>query len=642
MYGEVIIEKKEKYVTKLGPGKFFGERALVYHIVHQSTVKASTNVKCIVINSKSIMKALGCKLQEAIYENSKKIAMNTSKVFSHLQEIQKAKISEAINIKVYENNAVIIPSGEVLGHKLWIVIQGKLKSEGKIIAETYNVIGENELISGLAAILNQEIIADGEVHIGEIEKHNLQKCIGMNLDKIFGNVDLLKPLKQVSIFQHLSNEKLTSIACKLQVKEFNDKEVIFSQNSPGNQFFLIKSGRVDIIQAGILLRTERKTDYFGERSLLFDEARTASAISNGPTSCWILNREDFLQLFDERVIERFMKRIELQDTSLQLSDLKVIKLLGSGTFGNVYLVVDVIKHRLYALKTITKKKAQAYKIENHLLLEKNVLLSLDHSFVLKLIKTFKDSKRVYFLTEYVKGIDLFDVIRILNEIGEENSRFYIACLLIILEYLHKREIIFRDLKPENVIIDIEGYPKLIDFGAAKIIDERTFTITGTPHYMAPEVILGYGYSYAADYWSLGIMLYEFLYGNLPFGSDTDDPKLVYEAILERKIIYSPSIKVSGECISFINKLLSRKTLKRVNAIAEKKKAQSWLSHCDWEGLLNKEITPPYIPEFSHANDLIEHALTSDKTLDDMLSENEINEDQENFNIEVNSNWDSTF
>ena len=138
------------------------------------------------------------------------------------------------------------------------------------------------------------------------------------------------------------------------------------------------------------------------------------------------------------------------------------------------------------------------------------MLSVDHTMILKLIKTFKDEKRVYFLTEYCEGIDLFDAIRKLGTLQNKDARFYVACLLLSLEHLADRNIIHRDLKPENVIIDELGYPKLIDFGTAKIVTNRTFTIIGTPHYMAPEIISGKGYSSSVDIWSLGIMFYEFL------------------------------------------------------------------------------------------------------------------------------------
>ena len=104
---------------------------------------------------------------------------------------------------------------------------------------------------------------------------------------------------------------------------------------------------------------------------------------------------------------------------------------------------------------------------------------------MKLVKTFKDANRLYFLMEYVDGMDLFDVMRVLKILREADARFYISCLVTILEYLHARNIIYRDLKPENVMVDDEGYPKLIDFGTARILKGRTYTFVGTPHYMAP-------------------------------------------------------------------------------------------------------------------------------------------------------------
>ena len=642
--GKVHLMIKGEIISEYNVGDYFGERSLIYHTVHLSTIKTITNVQCIVISSKSIINSLGCKLQAAVYENSKKAAISLSKMFSHLEKIYQTKLCDAIDVtKIYDDGGIVIPSGEVIGNKLWIVIQGKLKSEGKIIAETLGIIGEQEMIEGIFLINNQNIVAVGETHIGEIDKNRINDCLGNRLcSQDFETIDLIKSLKQVSIFQSLATHKLKSIASKLQIKNFNDKEVILSQHTPGNLFFLIKSGRVDILQDGVLLRTERKTDYFGERSLLFDEDSTATVIANGATSCWILNRDDFTQIFDSKLLMRLMSRIELQDSNIHLNELKVVKLLGRGTFGTVYLVVDNIKHRLYALKTVTKRKVQAFKIQDHLLLEKNVLLSLDHSFVLKLIKTFKDTNRIYFLTEYVKGLDLFDVIRISDLFSEQNAKFYISTIIIILEYLHKREIVFRDLKPENVIIDSEGYPKLIDFGAAKFIDHRTYTITGTPHYMAPEIILGYGYSCSADYWSLGIMLYELLFGIVPFGNDYNDPALIYNAILARKFDFPESVKISESCISLIDQLLSKVTFQRLNGSIEKLKLHSWLGDSNWDDLINKEITAPFIPKFSDNNDLIENAIICDKTLDEVLLKDEADETYYSIDSDVSNDWEINF
>lgn len=105
--------------------------------------------------------------------------------------------------------------------------------------------------------------------------------------------------------------------------------------------------------------------------------------------------------------------------------------------------------------------------------------------------------------------------------------------------MHERDIIYRDLKPENVMLDEEGYIRLIDFGTAKVVSGRTYTMVGTPHYMAPEVITGKGYTMAADFWSLGVMIYEFLCGVVPFGEEVDEPIEIYEKVLKTRLIYPP-------------------------------------------------------------------------------------------------------
>ena len=194
-----------------------------------------------------------------------------------------------------------------------------------------------------------------------------------------------------------------------------------------------------------------------------------------------------------------IKRIELQDETVSLDDLKIVKLLGKGLSGIVFLTIHKTKKILFALKTVHRQKIYDYNLYEGIQLEREILLELDHVFIMKLVKTFKDEKRIYFLAEYVRGMDLFDVIRDMNFISENDSKFFTGCLLSALENLHEKDIAYRDLKPENVVVDDEGYLKIIDFGTAKFIKGRTFTVLGTPQYMAPEVILTTGYGVSCDY-----------------------------------------------------------------------------------------------------------------------------------------------
>mmetsp|Transcript_13728 Transcript_13728/g.2198 ORF Transcript_13728/g.2198 Transcript_13728/m.2198 type:complete len:205 (-) Transcript_13728:1009-1623(-) len=202
-------------------------------------------------------------------------------------------------------------------------------------------------------------------------------------------------------------------------------------------------------------------------------------------------------------------------------------------------------------------------IFENLVLERDVMLLLDHPFVVKLVKTFKDAERVYFLMEFVRGLDLFDALREIGLVTGPNAKFYTASLILILEHLHSHEIIYRDLKPENVMVDKDGYIKLIDFGTARIIKDRTFTIVGTPHYMAPEVIKGKGYFMEADFWSLGIMLYEFMCGGVPFGDDVDDPLMIYDKIIEYNLKFPIFFKGNDEAKDIIRKLLNPNPAMRI-------------------------------------------------------------------------------
>ena len=369
---------------------------------------------------------------------------------------------------------------------------------------------------------------------------------------------------------------------------FEDGQEIVRQNEVGNALYIVKKGEVVVVKDGNVLRTITKDDFFGERSVLFNEMRTATVISQGPSECWVLHQADFLSIVDESITNLLIKRIQLQDDTISLTDLSLVKVLGKGMFGSVFLVAHRTKGSLYALKTVQRRKIRIYDISENLLLERRLLLQIDHIFIMKLVKTFKDDTHVYFLTEYVNGQDLFDVIRALGLLKEGECKFYAGCLLLILEHLHERGIIYRDLKPENVMVDemvsvMQGYPKLIDFGTAKMISGRTFTIVGTPHYMAPEVVLGKGYSYPADVWSLGVMLYEFICGGVPFGEEDEDPFVIYEKILHESIRYPASLPKGNLTRQFIDTLLNKNpALRCVGGIA-KLKEQKYFFQFEWVG-----------------------------------------------------------
>ena len=215
---------------------------------------------------------------------------------------------------------------------------------------------------------------------------------------------------------------------------------------------------------------------------------------------------------------------------MKLDDFMALKKLGEGQFGNVFLVTDSQKQNFYALKCISKYETVKTKLEKHLMNEKQALTAISSPFVMEFIRSFKDEHYIYFLTEFINGMELFDAIRVIGLLTADQTMFYGAQLLHILQTFHEKQFIYRDLKPENVMVCADGYLKLIDLGTCKRLNgtEKTFTMIGTPNYMAPETLAGKGYSFYVDLWSLGIVLYEFMAGFVPFGEDAEDPLQIYQ------------------------------------------------------------------------------------------------------------------
>ncbi|OMJ81260.1 hypothetical protein SteCoe_18317 [Stentor coeruleus] len=645
--GSVVCTQGGKEIREMGRGDFFGEQALLYNSVRTASIIALNDVKCVAIGRDRLTKVLGTHLQQIIYQNSKRMALDRSEVLCKLDPEQNSRIISNLRVESYPKGRVVIPAGIGKGAKMFIVLKGKLKTRSNIlVGELFNCLGDKEIIQHSNEIYEEEIISDGDCDIAEITKQQFEECIGGHFEQATANNEALVALKRVQVLRGLSQEKLQNLISVLRIQDFEPNDVIVQQNSPGETFYIVKSGRVDVLRDGVLVRTITKLDYFGERSVLFNENRTATVVANGNVTCWVLHRQDFLRLVDETIRQNLIKRIELQDDNISLRDLVVVKVLGKGMFGNVFLVADKNRSRLYALKTVSRKKIERYEIQENLILERKILLQLDNMFILKLVRTFKDTKRIYFLTEFVRGLDLFDVLRQLNLVSDRDSKFYAGCLILMFEHLHERDIIYRDLKPENVMVDEEGYPKLIDFGIAKIVQGRTYTVVGTPHYMAPEVIVGKGYSLAADFWSVGIMLYEFVCGGVPFGEEEEDPYVIYEKVIERKLIYPSFVDPRLPSKPVIEQLLSKNPAMRTGGSIANLKSHPWFHGFNWEALANKQMPTPYKPRLPDLTREIQTSLKTCKDLNEIITKEEAADEpppsKSRRPNNISENWDQEF
>mmetsp|Transcript_7904 Transcript_7904/g.15315 ORF Transcript_7904/g.15315 Transcript_7904/m.15315 type:complete len:878 (-) Transcript_7904:193-2826(-) len=593
--GTVRCSAGGEELRHMSKGDFFGDQALLYGKGHQETVSTGEGpVKCLAISKDIFMKAVGERLSDIVLRNSIKIALSRSLVLHILTDAQTAQLSERCCIQEYEAGETVIPEGSLKGSGIWIVLRGSVTGPGMKI-EPMGIIGEVELIENQTGGIPSMKAAEAANCVTYISRALIEEIVRCSMSQLKANNEAQTALRNVELYRSLSEQKFAALTSYLSIRTYDVDQVIFQEGTPANSFYIIKSGSVKVSIKGNIVRVMGAYAFFGERAMLQREKRSATVIANEATECWVLKEEDFFSVIDEHITKLLLKKINLQDEKVSLADLQMIRPLGGGMFGKVYMTQHKSKKVLYALKAVEKARVEKLDTWNSLLCERDILLQMDHIFVMKLVKTLKDSHYVYFVMECVMGRDLFDVIRELGVLKDTDAKFYGACLLLILEYFQSKKIVYRDLKPENIMVDEDGYPKLIDFGTAKITVGRTFTIVGTPHYMAPETIDGKGYTNSADLWSLGVILYEMMCGVLPFGDDEEDPYLVYELILTERLTYPSFMQAKKKVKSIIDTLMNRNPALRSAGNVSRLKAHPWFASVVWDDLLVKRVKPPYKP-----------------------------------------------
>lgn len=242
-----------------------------------------------------------------------------------------------------------------------------------------------------------------------------------------------------------------------------------------------------------------------------------------------------------------------------LKDYEIIKMLGKGYFGKVYKVKWKTNDKIYALKWIEKSKVQTDEQFKNLTAEREVLISINHPFVVKMYCAFQTKTKLCFVMDNWEGGELFYHLRSSGQFDEETTWFYAAQIVLAVEHLHSKNIMYRDLKPENILLDSEGNAVITDFGLAKLEMKnfkRTKSFWGTPEYLAPEVIQGNGYDKSADWWSLGILIYEMLSGKHPFKMKNNDRMAMFRRIVEKPVKMRPEFSESAR--SLLHGLLAAK------------------------------------------------------------------------------------
>ena len=593
--GEVECIKGDKVVRVLKQGDNFGQKALLEDAKRSLDVRAKTDTKIYSISSSFFETQFGENYREQLYFSFISTAFINSKNFNKLNTKMISKTFQFFSFRSLKYDELVYPKNQKVCEKLCVVLEGNIvdKTINKVEAKRYEILFEKELVNGSNESIKHDLVAQPDCVLAEIDFDKFKETIGGDLKTAQTKSIQLNSFGNISLFRILSDEKIEFLQNNLKIEKFHNGKKIINQGDVGDKLYIIKSGRVDFFVNSRYIRSSGEGEDFGAKSLILSsDKRTATAIANGEVQCYTLTSKIFKSILEPNLYEYFTNKFALEDNTIELKDLDNIKELGSGNFGSVNLVRNKKNKQFYAIKALDLEQIKKENLEQCVELEKNVLLKTDHPFIMKMVKYLKNEQYIFFINEYIKGKELWDVIRDIGLLNKEQTQFYIASMLLAINHLHKKKIIYRDIKPENVMVNVKGYIKIIDFGTVKEIEDRTSTVIGTSHYMAPEITKGEGYSFEVDIWSIAICMYEFFCGKLPFGEEFEDPMDIYRAVCKEELSF-PNFVHDEKYMALLNKMLKKNPANRLWKF-EQIKTDPYFSDFDWGKLISLSYPPPYM------------------------------------------------
>ncbi|XP_062854728.1 cGMP-dependent protein kinase 1 isoform X2 [Trichomycterus rosablanca] len=524
----------------------------------------------------------------------------------------------------------------------FILEEGKL--EVSMNGQKLHTIDTGMLFGELALLYNHTctstITAMTSCKLWVIDRQAFQRIMQRSsLLRINQSLDLLH---SVPLFSALPEDILMKISDVLQECHYSDGDYIIRHGSPGDTLFIISRGQVkvmdrrsvseDSVSVSVLLRG----DCFGEKALKGEAARSLSAVAVGDVTCLLVDRQTvrrFIGPFED-VKKNWTSdpKIKNEDGDdalgdVSLRDVQVLCNVGGGRFGHTQLVhVRNNSSQVFVLKVIKKHALLSTGHRERILSQKQILMDVHCPFIVRLFHTFRDVKCIYMLTEACLGGDLWTLLRERGSFDENEVHFYTACVMEALSFLHDRGVVHRDLKPENVLLDLRGYVKLTGFGSAKQLGslQRSWSFCGSAGYQAPEIILHKGHGVMADYWALGVFIYELLDGSTPF-LDSDQIKTCAAVLKGIEAVAFPNT-ISSLAADLIKQLCRENPTERLgqkNGVKDIRK-HAWLEGFDWEGLCSSSLTPPILPN-GHTTLVCSH-----------------NEDHTDLSTVDESDWDKDF
>ena len=334
---------------------------------------------------------------------------------------------------------------------------------------------------------------------------------------------------------------------------------------------------------------------------------------------------------EERCIDDKMRSRSIysknEEEKVGLRNFEKLKMIGKGTFGKVHMVENITDGKIYAMKSIRKDKIIDNDHFESTQMEKQILMNNEHPFLIKMSYVFQSKHKVYFVMDFIRGGELYTHLNNEKKFAEDKARFYALQIIMSIGYLHQQDIVYRDVKPENILIGEDGYLHLADFGLTKSIKrgELATTFCGTHEYLAPEIIKQQGYCRAVDWWACGILIYDMIVGMSPFIHKNQSK--MYELIEKAKVRFpdrdTHGIEMSSDVKNLICKLLTKDPKKRLGSKGgmEEIISHAWFKDVDIDKLLKKQLAAPFVPTLgSDARDVsnFDRQFTSSKLEDSII------------------------
>jgi len=447
-----------------------------------------------------------------------------------------------------------------------------------------------------------------------------------NEDKIEG---FMKVIGSIRLFDCLLSDEKDALANALVETHFIMGECVIKEGDKGDAFYILAKGAITFTKKDAATGEDRVISYmdaakpekgcfFGERSLLKKELRAATArVTSSEAVALALTKDRFEELLgslSDMIKERDEgggKRKSKVTTAFQARSLKGVKhdelktlaLLGCGGFGAVTLEQHKTSGETYALKRLSKGFIVKTKMQAGTIREKDILALCDSDFVIKLHATFKDDQYLYFLLEPALGGELYATYHKYRFHGDvKKAKYYSGSVVFCFEHLHQRNILYRDLKPENLLLDGKGNCKITDMGLAKVCVGKTYTTCGTPDYFAPEVIQQTGMGKGVDWWTLGVLTHELMSGHAPF--EANDPMETYQKIVRGVNRVRFTYKDSN-AVDLVKNMLKHQPSERLPMRVggtRNIKSHAWYADFNWENLASRAMDPPYKPTVKSQTD----------------------------------------